>query len=113
MMEQEVLTGAIAMAVRERELGGFFTKAVEIAGRMIANKQSLRVSCAKCNSTEVYCCATTYGIDEKDVACICVHICFNCGENIPAADLIWRPVPDEPIRCFHCSRPVPFHKPRR
>jgi hypothetical protein len=40
------------------------------------------------------------------VACVCVHICFGCGENIPAADIIWRATPRESVRCFHCDRLV-------
>jgi hypothetical protein len=71
------------------------------------------VTCVRCGSREVYCCATTHQAGGNEAACICVHICFGCLENIPAADLVWHPVPEEPVRCFHCSRSVPLHKSRR
>ncbi len=113
MQTVEAIEREIAKGLRTQGLGGFHATSVEIAKRMIANKQSLGVSCAKCGSKEVYCCATTHEAARNEVACICVHICFGCLENIPAADLVWRPSPDELVRCFHCSRPVPLYKSSR
>ena len=108
MQTSENIERVIADGIRTQGLGGFRATSVEIAKRMIANKQSLGLVCARCNSSQVYCCAATHG-SGNEVACICVHICFGCGENLPAADLVWRATPDESVRCFHCSRSVPLH----
>lgn len=107
MQTQEELARQIASEIRQQQgLGGFFRETSLIANRMMENKLSLGVTCAKCSSQDVYCCATTHG-KGKEVACICVHICFGCGENMPAADFIWRATANETVRCFHCSRVVP------
>lgn|GEM_PF-2670265 len=102
--ESEIIA-AIATGIRSQEFGGFLATSAAIAGRMVANRQSLGVTCAKCGSSKVYCCATMHG-KGSEVACICVHICFDCGENIPAADTVWRATPRDSVRCFHCDRPV-------
>ena len=104
-MTESVIVGTIATEIRSQELRGFHAASAEIARRMVANKVLLGVICNKCNSSKVYCCATAHE-SGKDVACVCVHICFGCGENIPAADIIWRATPRESVRCFHCDRLV-------
>lgn len=104
-MTESGIARAIATGIMAQELRGFHATSAEIAKRMVANKEPLRVVCAKCGSSKVYCCAATHA-SGKDVACVCVHICFGCGENIPAADIVWRPTPRDSVRCFHCDRLV-------
>ncbi len=108
MQTNDELARQISSGIRaQQELGGLISAAEEISARMMANRLSLGADCARCGSQEVYCCATTHG-EGSEIACICVHICFGCGENLPAADLVWRGASREPIRCFHCDRIVPL-----
>jgi len=104
-MTESGIVVAIATGIRSQELRGFLATSAEIAERMVANKESLGVICAKCGSSKVYCCAATH-VSGKDVACVCVHICFGCGENIPTADIVWRATSRDSVRCFHCGRLV-------
>jgi hypothetical protein len=98
----------IVERLREAGCGGMFHLTLEIAVRMIENRMKLGTTCAKCRSTEVYCCTTTLTALGRSVECSCAHVCLNCGEQAFEQDLIWCGFkPDHnSLRCFFCSRQI-------
>lgn len=108
MLQAVQVTGMIAADIRTSlRLGGFFSLTDSIASQMVAKKQQLNVSCVKCNSQEVFCCASMRTLGEREVIRFCAHVCFNCG-NSSAVDIEreWHPNAAQPIRCAYCDRVV-------
>ena len=52
-MTESGIARAIATGIMAQELRGFHATSAEIAARMVANKEPLRVVCAKCGSSKV------------------------------------------------------------